>query len=127
MEVMGLSFGDEVRWFRPVLRRAFGGHVVTVEFSEVAVLVTDQLLDLLGDFTRLTNQTENQVHELVRGIRRAGSAQRGALVVVAFHCAKVAVAHPRRSEPRGLKARSSRRGMRVCAHLWPQGLPLDDI
>lgn len=51
-----------------------GGHVVTVKLGEVTVLVAHQLLDLLRDFARLANQTEDQVHELIRGVFVAGCA-----------------------------------------------------
>ena len=56
------------------------------KLGEVAVLVADQLLDLLGDFARFADQTENQVHELV-GACLSRAVQRGALIVVAFHSA----------------------------------------
>lgn len=62
-----------------------GGHVVTIKSREVAVVVTHQLLDLLGDFACLTDQAEDQVHELVGRVLVPGSAQRCTLVVVAIH------------------------------------------
>lgn len=83
----------------------FGGHVVTIKLREVTVLVADQFLDLLGNFARLTHQTEDQVYELVRGTLVARRTQRGTLVVVAFHGATVAITHSRRSEPKFLSER----------------------
>lgn len=52
---------------------------------KVTFLVADQLLDLLCEFARLTNQPQDQVHELVWGALVAGRAHRGTLVFGTLH------------------------------------------